>query len=452
MNKVEVFYKETFAGVLEKKIEGHFIFIYEESYIASNNPSISLTLPKETKSFKNENLFPFFDGLIPEGWLLKLASEELRLDPLQDRFELLKTLCRDTIGAIHIGKPENEKKTHELDIKLKKAELPVFDRCLICYKEHQGIYHLACMKKVFGTTIHPIVEIDNEIIEVLGRNQLSQKLAIAGVQKKISLDLKLDTQTKEHRITVTDLWGKYIFKPRGKAPHLPENEHLCLLMAEMAGIKVEKSALIPTSSGELGFLARRFDRGDKHEEFHQEDFCQILEKEPFKKYQGSLEQVGKVIKKSSDFPGDNLYRLMELIVFNFLIGNVDFHLKNISLTFENDKGYKTLLSPAYDLLSTDLYIDDDNEQTALAINGRKNQLRRIDFLECAKSYSITEKVFDKILSKFEKMIPVWNQTINQSFIEKERQEKLTYMVRSRLIMLQTISPQSSDTYARESSS
>ena len=294
--------------------------------------------------------------------------------------------------------------------------------------------------------------IDNEILEVLGRNQLSQKLAIAGVQKKISLDLKLDTQTKEHRITVTDLWGKYIFKPRGKAPHLPENEHLCLLMAEMAGIKVEKSALIPTSSGELGFLARRFDRGDKHEEFHQEDFCQILEKEPFKKYQGSLEQVGKVIKKSSDFPGDNLYRLMELIVFNFLIGNVDFHLKNISLIFESPQGYKTLLSPAYDLLSTDLYIDDDNEQTALAINGRKNQLRRIDFLECAKSYSITEKVFDKILSKFEKMIPVWNQTINQSFIEKERQEKLTYMVRSRLIMLQTISPQSSDTYARGSSS
>lgn len=74
------------------------------------------------------------------------------------------------------------------------------------------------MKKVFGTTIHPIVEIDNEILEVLGRNQLSQKLAIAGVQKKISLDLKLDTQTKEHRITVTDLWGKYIFKPRGKLP------------------------------------------------------------------------------------------------------------------------------------------------------------------------------------------------------------------------------------------
>lgn len=111
MNKVEVFYKETFAGVLEKKIEGHFIFIYEESYIASNNPSISLTLPKETKSFKSENLFPFFDGLIPEGWLLKLASEELRLDPLQDRFELLKTLCRDTIVPFILVSLKTKKKS-----------------------------------------------------------------------------------------------------------------------------------------------------------------------------------------------------------------------------------------------------------------------------------------------------------------------------------------------------
>lgn len=97
MNKVWVFYKNIFAGELEKIGDENFIFSYDEKYLNSNNPSISLTLPKNEKIFESDSLFPFFDRLIPEVWLLNLASKELRLNPLRDRFELLINLCHDTI-------------------------------------------------------------------------------------------------------------------------------------------------------------------------------------------------------------------------------------------------------------------------------------------------------------------------------------------------------------------
>jgi serine/threonine-protein kinase HipA len=431
MNKIAIFYKKTLAGVLLKTIDESFIFSYDEQYLNSNGPSISLTLPKEEKKFESDSLFPFFDGLIPEGWLLNLASKELRLNPLRDRFELLSMLCHDTIGAVHVGEKFTKKNDKILIKPLAEEKIKLFGKCLICYEKSEDVYHDHCMIDIFGKKIIPLVDIDNDLLEKLAQNQLNKKLVIAGVQKKLSLDL-IEQHGKNSRMTVTDLWGRFIFKPKSVAPHLPENEHLCLKLAEAAKIQVEKGALIPTQNGELGFVAVRFDRDIHHNEYHQEDFCQILNKETFKKYNGSLEQVGKIIKKFSDFPGDNLYRLYELTIFNFLIGNVDAHLKNISLTYENANGVKTLLSPAYDLISTDLYIDDDNEESALAINGKKNQLETSDFLVLAKNFGITAKVHGKIISNFENILPLWDRIIDKSFIEVHKKTKFKKLIRKKM--------------------
>ncbi|HLW57059.1 MAG TPA: HipA domain-containing protein [Bacteriovoracaceae bacterium] len=286
------------------------------------------------------------------------------------------------------------------------------------------------MLKVFGRKIHPIIDVNQEILETLAKNQLNQKLALAGVQKKLSLEIKEDG--KQARMTVTNLWGRYIFKPKGVAPHLPENEHLCLKMAESFKIQVEKSALIQTQDGELGFIARRFDRGEFNQEYHQEDFCQILEKASFKKYNGSLEQVGKILKKESDYPGDNLYRLYELTLFNFIIGNVDAHLKNISLIYENETGPKKLLSPAYDLISTDLYIKDDNEESALAINGKKNKLKEEDFLALAQSFGINEKVHKRLIKRFREHLPIWDELIEKSFLDRDKKIEFKKLIRHKL--------------------
>lgn len=434
MSKISVFFRNIIAGELEKTVDGRFIFTYQDEYIQSENPSISLNLPKEHKSFESTDLFPFFDGLIPEGWLLNLASTELRLNPLSDRFELLANLCNDTIGAVHIGEKSIGLKDAIPVTTLPEHVVKNYGKCLICYEQTSDIYHEQCMLDVFGRRIHPVVDINQEVLEFLAKNQLNQKLALAGVQKKLSLDIK--EEGKQARMTVTNLWGRYIFKPKGTAPHLPENEHLCLKMAESFKIKVEKSALIQTQDGELGFVAQRFDRRENNQEFHQEDFCQILDKASFKKYNGSLEQVGKILKNKSDYPGDNLYRLYELTLFNFLIGNVDAHLKNLSLVYENETGIKKLLSPAYDLISTDLYIEDDNEESALAINGKKNKLKEADFLALAKSFGINEKVHKNLIKRFRKHLPVWDDLIEKSFLSDDKKNEFKELIRRKMLRFQ----------------
>lgn len=430
-SKLPIFYKDTLAGVLEKTPDENFRFEYDDSYLASQHPAISLTFPKEEKSFKSDSLFPFFDGLIPEGWLLSMATKELRLNPLRDRFELLANLCHDTIGAVHVGAKSEREKRKILSSGTPLKESSALGKCLICYEASEHFYHDSCMLKVFGKKINPIVEIDYALLEKLAKNQLNKKLAISGVQKKLSLDFESEAG-KSIRLTVTDLWGRFIFKPKGEGPHVPENEHLCLKLAQSSGIKVENAALVMTAMGELAFVAARFDRGREGEEYHQEDCCQILNKEVFKKYSGSLEQIGRVLKKSSDFPGDNLYRLYELTVFNFLIGNVDAHLKNISLTYENDEGVKTLLSPAYDLLSTDLFIDDDHKESALAINGKKNKIKESDFLALAQSFGISSLVHKRIILKFRNLMPTWFEIIEKSFLEQGKKQEFKLLIQKKM--------------------
>lgn len=442
MSKVEVYFKDKLAGALEKTVDGRFIFEYEDSYVYSaDSQSIAFTLPKDKKRFESTDLFAFFDGLIPEGWLLNLASKELRLNPLSDRFELLVQLCHNTIGAIHIGHKKESDESFLSSVEYKKDnrahEIKKFRKCLICYEDSDDVYHEHCMINIFGQKIEPIVDINEEFLEELAKKQINQKLALSGFQRKLSLDL--NNESKNSRLTVTDLWGRYIFKPRGAAPHFPENEHLCLKLAESFKIQAEASALIPTTSGKLAFIAKRFDRaesrshlGGAYKEFHQEDFCQILDKPTYKKYNASLEQVGKILRKYSDFQGDNLYRLYELTLFNFIIGNVDAHLKNITLIYENSRGKRKVLSPAYDLLSTDLYIKNDNEESALAINGKKNKLTENDFLMLAKSFGLSEKVHQTLIKRFINHLPVWESIIDKSFLPPKKREEFKELIKRKL--------------------
>jgi serine/threonine-protein kinase HipA len=101
-----VYYKESLAGYLVETDEGYG-FVYDEGYLKSADAMlISLTLPLQSHAFESSVLFPFFDGLIPEGWLLNVAQNYWKLKG-NDRFELLLALCRDAIGAVSIL-PEEE--------------------------------------------------------------------------------------------------------------------------------------------------------------------------------------------------------------------------------------------------------------------------------------------------------------------------------------------------------
>ena len=101
MKKAKVYMHNNFAGILTEDANG-FQFQYDQTYLENRDAeAISLTLPLSNLAYESKNMFPFFDGLIPEGWLLDIAVTHWKVKR-NDRFELLLTTCRDTIGAVTV--------------------------------------------------------------------------------------------------------------------------------------------------------------------------------------------------------------------------------------------------------------------------------------------------------------------------------------------------------------
>ncbi len=101
----QIFVRERLAGTLSETDEG-YRFVYASDYLADPSaPAVSLTLPKREEAYTSKTLFAFFDGLIPEGWLLDLVTQNWKLDP-KDRFGLLLVACRDAIGAVSVREAE----------------------------------------------------------------------------------------------------------------------------------------------------------------------------------------------------------------------------------------------------------------------------------------------------------------------------------------------------------
>lgn len=107
VRQAKIYYQNQLAGYLIEG-DGEFTYHYVEEYLNSSNAKpISLTIPLSIQTYHSKVLFPFFDGLIPEGWLLEIGEKHWKLNP-RDRFELLINLCRDTIGAVSVYPMEEE--------------------------------------------------------------------------------------------------------------------------------------------------------------------------------------------------------------------------------------------------------------------------------------------------------------------------------------------------------
>lgn len=102
MRSGKVYYKEYFAGTLAETDDGEYIFQYDEQYV-NEHPGkfITFTMPVTKRPYISRNFFPFFEGLIPEGWLLDIASENWKINR-NDRMGLLLACCRNCIGAVSI--------------------------------------------------------------------------------------------------------------------------------------------------------------------------------------------------------------------------------------------------------------------------------------------------------------------------------------------------------------
>ena len=297
-------------------------------------------------------------------------------------------------------------------------------KCLFCYQSVEvGEYHAACSKKFFGTTEIPHLELDREKLAALAQVTVSERLALTGVQPKISLSL--DGAKGKKRLTLVGLWGDYILKPQSADfQFMPEVEDLTMHLARLFRIETAEHALIRTSTGELTYITKRFDRL-KGQKIHVEDLCQLSELLTEQKYKSSYERVGKVIRQYATNAGLDLIKYFRLVLFCFLTGNNDMHLKNFSL-MHTDKG--VLFSPAYDLLNVNLVYPKDNEELGLTIGGRKRKIRRSDFDQLAANLGISVQVRDNIYKDFVKQIGAVELWIQDSFLNAEYQERYASIV------------------------
>lgn len=311
------------------------------------------------------------------------------------------------------------------------------NKCLYCYQEiedPQKDFHKKCSKNFFGTEEPPTLDYSLDQMVELAKNVVERRIAVPGVQPKLSLSLVNESLEEEgKRLTVVGaLGGNYILKPPSENfPEMPANEHVTMRIAEAFGVRTVESSLIRLKSGELSYVTRRVDRTDSNEKIHMLDMFQILE--AFDKYKGSMERVGKAIGKySTNTLLDKLY-FLELAVFSFLSGNNDMHLKNFSLIKRNT-GW--VLSPAYDLLNVAVVNPEDDEELALTIQGKKKKLKREHFEELGQNLSLNKK---QILGVFQRSLQNKNlafEWIRNSFLSPEFQEKYLQLLEQRYSILE----------------
>lgn len=308
------------------------------------------------------------------------------------------------------------------------------ERCLYCYKElaaGERDFHKSCSKKIFGTTEAPLLPYTRANIAGLAREVIRSRTTLTGVQAKLSLDIAKAGKGTPERFTIVGLWGRYILKPQTEHyPHLPQLEDLTMHIAEAAKMQVVPHSLVRFADGELCYITRRIDRGPRGEKYPMEDLCQLSERLTEHKYKGSYEQIAKAILRYSATPKLDVVNFWEQVLFSWITGNADMHLKNFSLYSRNQGVYG--LTPAYDLLSTALVLPEDAEELALTLNGRKRKLRRSDFVQAMTASGMDEKVIDNLFKKFIKAIPKWDEWIDVSFLPNEMKSKYKALIAERI--------------------
>ena len=310
-------------------------------------------------------------------------------------------------------------------------------KCLYCYKElgkDEKDFHKACSKKMFGTKDVPELPYTRNDLNDLARQVIRSQTTLTGVQAKLSLDINKGTAGTTDRFTIVGLWGRYILKPQtDRFASLPEVEDLTMHLAELAKIRVVPHSLIRFADGELCYITRRIDRTEKGEKLPMEDMCQLTERLTEHKYKGSYEQIAKAVQRFSSVPKLDLVNYWEQVVFSWITGNADMHLKNFSL-YSTVKGNYTL-TPAYDMLSTALVMPEDTEELALALNGKKRKLKKPDFITAMQASGLEEKVIENIFRKFLKVKDKWFAFIELSFLPDDMKERYKGIIDEKLKMI-----------------
>jgi serine/threonine-protein kinase HipA len=300
--------------------------------------------------------------------------------------------------------------------------------CFICLQPITGDrYHPRCVRELFGTSHVPSIDVALAQLHTVALAMVGHT-TLSGIQRKISLQL----ETKSRTLQVATEGGRFILKPQAQTfPHLPENEHVTMRMAERAGIAIPPCGLIQLKDETLAYIVRRFDRTETGTKLLQEDFCQLDERAPKEKYDGSAELCAKIVNRHASAPVACAAKLFRLMVFVWWTGNGDMHLKNFSLLRGEDGNYR--LSPAYDLLSTRLVIADD--LLALSVDGNKKNVTRRQWMTYAAHCKVPPRAAERILSEIAAATEDCTAMIARSALPDEMKANYAALVRKRATTL-----------------
>ena len=371
------------------------LFAFDEDYIENKDrPTLSVSF-KDTLGniipdlqITQTRLPPFFANLLPEGLLREYLAKRASINP-QHEFSFLSILGEDLPGALSIQAMESDEPLFLPDMSKSKSD-----------------------KK----RIVPL------------------RFSLAGIQIKFSAIEKAD-----HGLVIprNGVGGDWIVKlPHSTFRGVPENEFSMMELARRVGIDVPEIVLhpieelqgLPKEFERLGnhvFAIKRFDRTENGGKIHIEDFAQVFGVYPEKKYKNaSYRNIAEVISKEIGDSG--IVEFVKRFTFNALIGNGDMHLKNWSLIYR-DK-HKATLAPAYDFVSTILYLPEDRLALNFVDSKDFGSLTWDQFKRFATKAQLSEKlVLDTAKETVEAFSKAWKTVKDLPLKEEVRKAILTHL-------------------------
>ena len=367
------------------------VFSYDTNYIAEGYQPISISLPLQEKPFTAYDTKNFFEGLLPEGFARKTVSEWLHA-PEDDYLVILRALGEECLGAIRVF-DEKEKTSGYKQLELEEVKALA----------REGV---------------------SKSTDILVKSHLS----LTGASGKVGLYYDEEN----------DLW----YMPKGPAPsthivkqshirldNIVTNEQLAMMTAKGLGIDVPTSFIINTGKGkdeDVLFATKRYDRIIPPQpsltdglptprRLHQEDFAQALGIPAERKYeqegQNYLKRIFQLIRNYSSDPISDQLKMWDLLIFDYLIGNTDNHIKNISLLYSADMR-NIRLAPAYDILSTCMY-KESSRYMAIGIAGMFDidQISMNHFMSAADDAGLGKQM---AMKRFDHLANIFESTLKES--------------------------------------
>ncbi len=363
-------------------------FRYEQEYLDNKDAAaISISLPLQQEAFSPAKTKNFFESLLPEGFSRKAVANWMKADE-NDYISILAELGKECLGAIKIVEGQDD--------------------------EVSG-YELLSAQRVKALA----AEGATKSTEIL----LETHLSLTGASGKVGLYYNAADKT----------W----YLPKGDAPstHIVKqshvrhkqivlNEQLCIQTAKRIGITVPESFIVSQGSQadeDILYATARYDRPLSNNKeldglkcpyrLHQEDFAQALGIFAADKYEktpsGYMARMFELLRNNSSNPIEDQIALLRIIIFNYLIGNTDCHVKNFSLLYSEDLKSKRL-APAYDLVATRVYRTTSDMSFYIGDELNISKINRSKFEMAASEIGLSSNLvlntFDDVANKLEKAI------------------------------------------------